>query len=679
MRTAGLPWRHGMALLLCAAGLAALLRAVLSKQPLWDVPLLFSAVFATGLLRRRHTPACDAEDGWGATVAPAHASLVDPGPGATPPRDARAWVNKLRRVNELNSSVIVSLAMAIDARGCDPHSHVYHVREYAVALAERLHLSPEELEAVKIAALLHDIGKLGVPEHILGKPGKLTSDEFEIIKSHVTVGALILEPVRFPWPVVPIVLSHHERWDGNGYPNGLSGEAIPIGGRIVALADVFDALTSTRPYRTAMPREKAIEFIRGGSGTQFDPRVVEAFIAILPEVETRIRRAEQVEEMGRRGAHAERSRGTRREAVGCGLATGRPEDRPTGRVGGRPPGATRALEQIARANEEMIALCELTDLIAARPELGPTLERVAPIVARLVPYTTLALFLRDESGERLAPAHVTGAGSALFEGMTIAPGDGATGWVVEQNEAVINALPMLDVDGRCRPGDGFPLGAALSVPLRADGQVIGALTLYHAEREAFQPCHLRRLTRVAETVGPALESARQFARTRQLALEDSLTRLPNARALMHVLRRESAQADRSGRGYAVLMLDLDHFKWINDYLGHLEGDAVLERVAAALRERVRPMDYVARYAGDEFVVVLPGAAEAAAADVADRIRTAFDRFPADAVPMPVGVSIGIALYPRDGRAPRELLGVADARMYQDKAERKRRLLGGAPE
>jgi diguanylate cyclase (GGDEF)-like protein len=256
--------------------------------------------------------------------------------------------------------------------------------------------------------------------------------------------------------------------------------------------------------------------------------------------------------------------------------------------------------------------------------------------------------------------------------MFLSVGEGLSGWVVEQNEAVINALPLLDVARRCRPGDAFPLGAALAVPLRADGLVIGVLTLYHTEREAYQPHHLRRLTLAAETIGPALESARQFARTRQLALEDSLTRLPNARALMQFLRHQGAHADRSGRGYAVLMLDLDHFKWINDFMGHLQGDAVLERVAAVLRECVRPMDCVARYAGDEFVVVLPGADGAAAAAVADRLRLALDHFPADALPAPIGASIGIACYPHDGREPRELLGAADARMYRDKAERRAR-------
>jgi two-component system cell cycle response regulator len=442
-----------------------------------------------------------------------------------------------------------------------------------------------------------------------------------------------------------------------------------------------------------MPREKAIEFIRAGSGTQFDPRVVEAFIAILPDVEAPRLRADEA---------AALAMPLPPEAAVSGRGTGEPRlGRAADSGGGRSPGAhaaetqgaseaagagpavltgaSRALEQIARAHQETMALCELTELIVARPDLGRTLERVAGIVAKLVPYATLAVFLVDESGRMLEPAHVAGVGGALFAGMTLAVGEGVSGWVVEQNEAAVNALPMLDVARRCRPGDAFPLGAALSVPLRADGQVIGALTLYHAERGAYQSHHVRRLTRVAERVAPALESARQFARTRRLALEDSVTRIPNARALMQFLHQQCAQSDRNGRSFAVLMLDLDQFKGVNDTLGHLEGDAVLEQVASRLRECVRPMDYVARYAGDEFVVVLPGADGAAAARVADRVRMALDRLPAGSLPMAVGASIGAGCWPRDGREPRALLAAADARMFQDKAVRKRRLLGGSPE
>jgi diguanylate cyclase (GGDEF)-like protein/putative nucleotidyltransferase with HDIG domain len=652
MRTARRPWELGL-VLLCAVGLAALFRAVFMEQPLWDLPLLLSVFLVTVLLARQHPPVSDADEGWGAAMAVAHAPPGRRGRGATGPPDARERVAALRRTSDLTGSVIASLAMAIDAKGCDRHSHVACVREYAVALAERLQLSLEELEAVKIAALLHDIGKLGVPEHILSKPGKLTSDEFEIIKSHVTIGTMILEPVRFPWPVVPIVLSHHERWDGNGYPNGLVGEEIPIGGRIVALADVFDALTSTRPYRTAMPREKAIEFIRGGSGTQFDPRVVEAFIELLPDVEERIRQIELPEEAG--------------EGV----------EAPEG--GARATISAEVLEQIARANEETFALCELTDLIAARPELGPTLELVAGKVSKLVSYSTLAIFLVDEARGELEPVYKDGLAVELLEGMTIKVGEGASGWVVEQNEAVLNGSASLDMARKLKPTDNLELSSTLSVPLMGEGKVIGALTLYHTGYNFYKPHHLRLVTLVAEHAGPALESARQFARTRQLALEDTLTGLPNARALMHFLRHQLSESERSEREFVILLADLDNFKQINDQFGHMEGDRVLEHVSRLLLRGLRQMDFVARYAGDEFVIVLPDAGIETAEEIIARVRASVEAAPPKEGQLPLGISIGQAIYPADGTEVRRLLGVADGRMYADKSQRKRQAAGATPE
>jgi putative nucleotidyltransferase with HDIG domain len=199
----------------------------------------------------------------------------------------------LAQINQMNESVIASLAMAIDAKDQNTSSHVRRVQEYAMAIARRLGVCEEEYQAIRIGSLLHDIGKVGIPEPILCKPDRLTGEEFEIIKQHVEIGAAILEPVGFPWPVVPIVMSHHERWDGTGYPRGLRGEEIPLGGRIVALADVFDALTADRPYRDPLTREQAVAIIRAQSGAQFDPRIVDALIEVLPEVEERIREMEQ--------------------------------------------------------------------------------------------------------------------------------------------------------------------------------------------------------------------------------------------------------------------------------------------------------------------------------------------------------------------------------------------------
>ena len=141
-----------------------------------------------------------------------------------------------------------------------------------------------ELEGLKTGALLHDIGKLGVPEYVLLKPGRLTDEEFAKVKKHPEIGAAILDPVDFPWPVLPVVKYHHEKWDGSGYPEGLKGEEIPLTARILAVGDVYDALTSNRSYRHAMTHEEALETIREGVGTHFDPKVAEAFFDVIEDV-----------------------------------------------------------------------------------------------------------------------------------------------------------------------------------------------------------------------------------------------------------------------------------------------------------------------------------------------------------------------------------------------------------
>ena len=170
---------------------------------------------------------------------------------------------------------IEALALAIEAKDHTTHTHLQRVRTYAIEIAKQLHLGEEQVEALRAAALLHDIGKLAVPEQIINKPGKLTPEEFEKMKVHPIVGAEILERVAFPYPVAPIVRSHHERWDGTGYPEGLSGENIPIGARILGAVDCLDALASHRQYRPALPLAEAMEKVKEKSGTWFDPTIVE--------------------------------------------------------------------------------------------------------------------------------------------------------------------------------------------------------------------------------------------------------------------------------------------------------------------------------------------------------------------------------------------------------------------
>jgi len=187
-----------------------------------------------------------------------------------------------RHVDELNHlylSTIETLAMAIDAKDQVTHGHIRRVQEYSVALARQMGVDDENLiKAIEAASLLHDMGKLAVPEHILNKPGKLSSTEFEVMKTHSSVGADILSSIEFRFPVVPIVRHHHENWDGSGYPDGLSGTDIPIGARILSVVDCFDALTSDRPYRKKLSETEAIAILQERRGTMYDPLVVDVFL-----------------------------------------------------------------------------------------------------------------------------------------------------------------------------------------------------------------------------------------------------------------------------------------------------------------------------------------------------------------------------------------------------------------
>src|SRR5580704_15906777 len=180
----------------------------------------------------------------------------------------------VEQIASLNMRTIEALALAIEAKDQTTHQHLQRVRVYALELAKELGLPRDEMEALQAAALLHDIGKLAVPEHIINKPGRLTQAEFEKMKVHPIVGAEILERVAFPYPVAPIVRSHHERWDGTGYPAGLKGEEIPIGARILAVVDCLDALASDRQYRRALPLDEAMKVVDKESGKAFDPKIV---------------------------------------------------------------------------------------------------------------------------------------------------------------------------------------------------------------------------------------------------------------------------------------------------------------------------------------------------------------------------------------------------------------------
>src|SRR4029078_5103041 len=188
------------------------------------------------------------------------------------------------QVSELHLATIEALALAIDAKDQTAQSHIRRVQVYAAGLAKALGMPDDEIQGVKTAALLHDIGKLAVPEHILSKPGPLTQEEFQKIRIHPQVGAEIIAALRFPSPVAPLIMSHHERWDGKGYPQGLAGTDIPLGARILTIVDYYDAVTTERPYHKALNSESALAMLKHEAGRALDPTLVETFVEVLPSL-----------------------------------------------------------------------------------------------------------------------------------------------------------------------------------------------------------------------------------------------------------------------------------------------------------------------------------------------------------------------------------------------------------
>jgi HD-GYP domain-containing protein (c-di-GMP phosphodiesterase class II) len=188
-------------------------------------------------------------------------------------------------VRDMYVATMKTLAQVVEAKDMNTRGHLDRTQAYGLALARRIDPELAARPEVGYGFFLHDIGKVGIPERVLSKTGPLSEEEWAIMRAHPAIGAQIVEPIRFLGDAVEIVRTHHEWFDGTGYPRGLRGEEIPLAARIFALADSFDAMTSDRPYRRALPLERALEEIRDGAGTQFDPAVVRSFLELIEDDE----------------------------------------------------------------------------------------------------------------------------------------------------------------------------------------------------------------------------------------------------------------------------------------------------------------------------------------------------------------------------------------------------------
>ncbi|MGA8154006.1 MAG: diguanylate cyclase [Terriglobales bacterium] len=560
----------------------------------------------------------------------------------------------------LHLRTIEALALAIEAKDHTTHDHLQRVRVYAIEVAKELGVAGAEMEALHAAALLHDIGKLAVPEHIISKPGRLTPEEFEKMKIHPVVGAEILERVRFPYPVVPIVRAHHEKWDGSGYPYGLKGNEIPIGARVLTAVDYLDALASDRQYRRALPLEEAMQRLAAESGTSFDPRVVDVLQKRYRQLEKRVRAQFGKEMDPPLSTELKVERGL---APAAGF-----EDAAVKESTGH---EANFLSSIAAARQEAQTLFELSQDLGASLSLGETLSVFSVKLRLLVPYDAIAIYVRRN--QELIPEYVNGDNFRLFSSLRIPLGQGLSGWVANNKKPIINGNPSVEPGYLNDPTKFSTLRSALAVPLEGVSGVIGVLALYREKRDAFTSDHLRILLAISSKMALAIENAVKYQQAENSATTDYLTGLPNARSLFLQLDRELARCKRDNSSLTVMVGDMDGFKQINDRFGHLEGNRVLRLFAQALKDSCREYDYVARMGGDEFVVIAPGLPADVAAKKAEQLRVLAKQAGVEVCAEDIlSLSVGQAVYPTDGQDAEELLAEADRRMYMEKQQQPSR-------
>ncbi len=547
---------------------------------------------------------------------------------------------------ELYQSVTRALARAIEAKDENTEDHLQRVQLLCLGVGERLGLAAPEMEALHAAALLHDIGKIAVPEYILTKPGRLTPEEMDKMRIHPKVGAEILGAVPFPYPLAPIVRHHHERWDGNGYPDRLAGAAIPLGARILTLVDCYDALTTDRPYRKAVSRPEAIEYLRRESGRIFDPRLVEILAAHVDELEVRARAGGPLP--GSPGAwdHGER-----------------PEEED---------------ESSLRGSGDIPILQDIARTLAHQLDLDETLTLMSAKLAQLVPYRSLVVYLFDDDRRRLVARFATGAAASTLRSVSIPVGERLSGWAALHQRSYIGRAHVNPVE---RDGSRFDLEdlpsdpevaelrSALVAPLTTDREQLGVLALYESASQAYTQEARRRLLMASIHFAQAVRNASLLDRNPIESLTDTVTGILNWRFfLLEADHRLSTVRGQESQDLGLLAFRLQGLEQVCELHGPAACDRLLGEIARRLARECDAREVLVRMGCNLFLVLTSeGHSRALSARCLDFLRTAQTE-PVEILPgvfQQVRLRVTQAVFPSDGRSPDQLLHAVEERLETD--------------
>lgn len=521
------------------------------------------------------------------------------------------------RQRELYRAGVEALAAAVDAKDSYTHSHSRQVAELSRRTAEALGLDPEEMERIELAGLLHDVGKIGIPDHILTKPGRLDPQERLLMIGHAALGARIVAAHPALAELSELVLHHHEWHNGSGYPDGLRGDEVPIGSAIISVADAFDSMTTYRPYRSSLSFEATCDELRKWSGVQFHPRVIEAFLSTIEESDSEAP-----------------------EVTGPSV-----DMRPI-----------RAVDIIAPR-----VLSQVATEIVGLTDIYPFLDRLQQITRDELKYDEVHIFLTEDKDSDLILAastiHSEMVGRLRISGGNVLAAEAA------RTRTLINSGDILE-----DPRAGFidlDSRSGLEVPLIVDGALIGVLGAASADSHRFEARDEALMDAIARQIAPMVMVARLHDYTRRTASIDGLTGVMNHRAFYLRLEEMLANLEDWDNDLHLLIVDVVGLKAVNDVYGHLAGDRALLAVANALKSRVRSEDEVARYGGDEFVVIVRGTPRGGLKELAARITAPVSFSLDDGYSMTIRLRCGVATAHSSTERATELVARADAGLYID--------------
>ena len=528
---------------------------------------------------------------------------------------------------------------AVEAK--DPHTkgHSERVACYAVLISQELGLKKKEIELIRQAGLIYDVGKIFLPEDVLTARGELEPAQQAAMMSHPLLSYEVLEKTGAPEDILLAVRHHHEWYGGGGYPDGLRGQDIPLAACILAVADAFEAMTAGRFYRARRSIEEAAGELSRGKGTQFDPKVVDAFLERLEKEKVPTRLPEEVP------APAEK------EEVKVPLAR-------------RELPWTLGMMTITQYKASTI-LFRLGQEVRSILDRSTIQTKVLSLLREVQSYDNCALFIREESGELVMQAAI---GYRIHQrGARVAKEEGVIGWVAEHE--VVRMIPDVTTNSSYLESSFLRSGAMLVAPLATEGKVVAVLVVENELPDAFSMEDVR----LAEAIGPyiaaVIEVALLHEQVKSAASYDSLTGVYNHRYFYERLGQEMSHSQRHGHPLSIVIIDVDALKKINDLHGHLAGDEALRSMGRLLKENVRAADVVARYGGDEFAIIMPETDKEEAEKVIARLMLVLDKSTVEygelSFPMP-SRSHGVAAFPWNGNNPTELFAVADAHLYEEK-------------